>query len=144
MKAILNEKLITKHAYMYVCSRSAIATKRYNSASNFRKGLDFRTNHDKAVFKKIKELITYLDFPKISSKQHERANNRHIEPVLNYRNNKLTVDYIKNRSSIKYISEDCIYFLNGRNHWAKNNTDLNIIAVLRKYFIAYKKVGRNI
>ena len=138
MKAILNKKLITKHAYMRVCSRSAVATKRYNYAYNFRKGLDFRTNYDKAIFCKIKDLIRVLDFSEISRKQIERANNRYIAPVSNYRNNKLTVDYIKNKSSIKYISENCIYFQNGRNHWAKNDNDLKIIAVLRKNFISFK------
>ena len=138
MKAILNKKLITKHAYMHVCSRSAVATKRYKHAYNFRKGLDFRTNQDKAIFWKIKELIYSLDFSEISRKQIERANNRYVAPIPNYRDNKLTVDYIKNKSSIKYISENCIYFQNGRNHWAKNDNDLKIIAVLRKHFISFK------
>ena len=138
MKTILNEKLITKHAYMYVCSRSAVATKQYKHAYNFRKGLDFRTNQDKAIFWKITELIYSLDFSEISRKQIERANNRYIPPVSNNRNNRLTVDYIKNKSSIKYISENCIYFQNGRNHWAKNDNDLKIIAVLRKHFISFK------
>ena len=138
MKTILNKELVTKHAYMYVCSRSAIATKRYKYANNFRKDLDFRKNHDNAVFMKIKELIYSLDFSEISKKQRERANNRYVHPAPNYRNNKLTVDYIKNKSSIKYISENCIYFQNGRNHWAKNDNDLKIIAVLRKHFIESK------
>ena len=138
MKAILNEKLITKHAYMRVCSRSAVVMKLYKFAYNFRKGLDFRTNQDKAIFYKIKELTHTLDFSEISKKQIERAKNRYIVPVPNYRNNKLTVDYIKNKSSIKYISENCIYFQNGRNHWAKYDNDLKIIAVLRKHFIAFK------
>lgn len=138
MKTILNKELVTKYAYMYVCSRSSIATKRYKHAYNFRKDLDFRTKRDNAIFTKIKELIYSLDFSEISRKQRERANNIYIYPVPNYRNNKLTVDYIKNKSSIKYISENCIYFQNGRNHWAKYDNDLKIIAVLRKHFIASK------
>ena len=113
MKTILNKKLITKRAYMYVCSRSAVATKLYKFAYNFRKGLDFRTNQDKAIFWKIKELIYSLDFSEISRKQIERANNRYIAPVQNYRDNKLTVDYIFLPTflyAIKYFLSTAIIF----------------------------------
>lgn len=141
MKPIINEKSISKHAYRLVCSRSVVVMKRYEDINYFRKQLDFRTIHGKSVFLKIKVIIETLNFYEVSEKQRNRANNKHVQAFENYINNKLTTDYFKNKNDIRYISDNCISFLSGRNHFAKNIKDLNVLTVLRKYFIYSKKVN---
>ena len=136
-----NEKEAIKMAYKMICSTQSIACKKYSQLFFFRKSLDFRFNQDRLIYSKIVILSKSLDFSEIAKKQKQRVQNRHIKHVENYMNNKLVIDYFKNKSSIKYISDNCIYFY-CRNHWAKNNTDLKIISVLRKHFINYKKVKK--
>lgn len=129
----------TKVAYKLLTNRANVLLKKHLSIGYFRKGLDFRTNFNKSVFNEIRILSATLDFNEIAKKQKERAQNRYVKPKKNYLNNPLFVDSRRNKSSIKYISDSCIYFSNGRNHWAKDNDDLLILSILKKNFINSKK-----
>lgn len=137
----VNEKKAIKIAYMMLLNRVSIACKKYSQLYYFRKRLDFRSNQDKLIYSKIVSLSKSLDFSEIAKKQKQRAQNRDIAHVENYRNNKLVIDYFTNKSNIKYISCDCIHFY-GRNHWAKNSTDLKVLAILKKHFINSKNISK--
>lgn len=58
----------------------------------------------------------------------------------NYTTNPLWIDYKNNKNNVKTVTTECIYFY-GRNHWAKNETDKKVLAVLRKHFLITKKVA---
>ena len=56
------------------------------------------------------------------------------KPFTNILQNKLVIDYISNRNYIKRIEEDRIVFFGNRNHWAKNEQDVRVLSILKKYF----------
>jgi ribosomal protein L17 len=70
----------------------------------------------------------------IREKKRQRAILRNMHKQESILKNKLVVDYLANKNSIKYIYEDHISFCGFRNHWAKNEKDLKVLEILRKYY----------
>ena len=133
MKTKSNYQTAKEKAIKMLCNRSNVALKKYLSIGYFRKQLDFRRNFDKAVFSEIKKLLKVLDFSEIAKKQKKRALNRIIEIPVNYLNNTLYLDYKANKKDILRITDNCIQFRNGRNHYAKNQKDIILLSILKKY-----------
>lgn len=74
-----------------------------------------------------------IDKAAINEKRKYRRNlNKGV--YTNYLNNPLIRDYVSNKRFLKNIYPDRLVFL-GRNHWAKNETDLRILKVLRNYYV---------
>lgn len=100
--------------------------------------LDMRYNSSKefmSLFYKItKDFNKDLALEKLKSRIKSNAT---VE-FANILQNKIYNDYLKNYSDIKFIHENHIQFY-GRNHHAKNATDLKVIAILRKNYINKNK-----
>ena len=47
--------------------------------------------------------------------------------------NKLFLDYLKHKSSLKEVTGDCLCF-HGRNHFAKTESDKIVLSVIKKHF----------
>jgi len=130
----INQKKAVNKAYELVCSKYSVCCKKYLSIGYFRRQLDFRTNFDRSVFSEITKLLKVLDFSEIAKKQKKRALNRIIEIPVNYLNNTLYIDYKANKKDILRITDNCIQFRTGRNHWAKNLNDIKVLSILKKHY----------
>jgi len=93
--------------------------------------LDMRYNFSKLILKIYKQnALTFSEKKEILSLRKQRRLSKNIE--TNYLNNPILVDYIKNKKDVKHVFCDRIEFY-GRNHWAKNNNDLKVISIIKKY-----------
>lgn len=114
---------VEKIAYNYL---------RQKAISKFAKlKVDRRTKVGKLALKMIYELEKTYDFEGVKNKRKQRENQK-PEPFKNILQNPIVKDYINNRHKLKQILNDRLLFWGGRNHWAKNETDLRILSILRK------------
>lgn len=97
--------------------------------------LDMRFNFNKEVMKEIKKMkANFSNNEKEYIKQVRKIRaERKINTAFLLFDNPIVKDYISNKNNIIHIADDHIHFAGGRNHWAKNDHDLKIIAVLKKY-----------
>lgn len=117
------QKQAEKIAYNYL---------RQKAISKFAKlRVDRRTKVGKLALKMVYEIEKTYDFEGVKNKVKQRAIQK-PKPFENILQNPLVKDYINNMYSIKHILNNRLVFLSGRNHWAKNETDLRILNILRK------------
>lgn len=117
------QKQAEKIAYNYL---------RQKAISKFAKlKVDRRTKVGKLALKMIYELEKTYDFEGVKNKHKQRVIQK-PKPYKNILQNPIVKDYINNRHKLKQILNDRLLFWGGRNHWAKNETDLRILNILRK------------
>ena len=122
MKSI-EQKQAEKIAYNYL---------RQKAINKFAKlKVDRRTRVGKLALQMIYELEKTFDFEEVKNKRKQRHNQK-PKPFTNILQNPLVKDYINNRYTIKHILNNRLVFWGGRNHWAKNETDIRILNILRK------------
>jgi hypothetical protein len=98
---------------------------------NKRPKLDMRFNFNKQVANElIKIELTENEETLILRKRADRRKNKFV--FSNVLNNPLVIDYKANKSRITHIHKEVINFDNYRNHWAKNEFDLKVIAILKQ------------
>lgn len=96
--------------------------------------LDMRYNFDKAVFYYItRNPLTEEQKAAVIAKKKQRAKNRR-EEFTNVLSLPLVRDYRAHKKELRRITDKFLCFNNGRNHWAKNSFDSNVLAILKKYF----------
>lgn len=116
------QKQAEKIAYNYL---------RQKAISRFAKlRVDRRTRVGKLALQMIYEMEKTYDFEGVKNKRKQRENQK-PEPFKNILQNPLVKDYINNRYKIKHILDNRLVFWGGRNHWAKSETDLRILRVLK-------------
>ena len=106
----------------------------------FRNRYDMRTVYGRTAAEEEKRLANNSEMVELSrmayDKRNERARARHAEsediPTANILANKLYNDFRKNYYQCSAIYRDHLNFY-GRNHWAKNRQDLNVLEVLRRH-----------
>lgn len=99
-----------------------------------RRCCDMRTKIDKAYFNFVKgnedvKLVNFQEFRKeIYEKRNSRRENRWIfVPIFE---TSFVKDYIENKKDLRRAFSDHLSFSRGRNHWAKNSTDYNLLDIL--------------
>lgn len=133
---ITNE--IKFNVYIYARNKSS----KYVSFLDFKQFIlckyDMRTRHAKSL---VKELGNWHNFNfqseinDIRRKRRERNENKQYKHT-NIITNKIVIDYFENKNSITYFDSNNRYIcFGGRNHWAKNDFDKKVIAILHKYFV---------
>lgn len=99
--------------------------------------LDMRFNYSYKVLELIKKYqISEVEKKRILTLKKERAINRNGEPIASILKNKLVVDYLKNKGYLTGVFDDHLRFGGFRNHWAKNETDLKVLAILKKHYLS--------
>lgn len=120
------EKRATKNAYHWLT---------YHHNIRFRKPLkvDRRTTYSKILLRKISEIQPKINLVEVEQKQKLRKLNK---PLVfnNYLLNPIVKDYLNNRNMIQFVNENHLHFYDGRNHWAKNQIDIRILAIIKKHF----------
>lgn len=101
-----------------------------NLILNRRFKFDARTRIGKAANVIIKELI--IDKKSIITKRKLRFANK-LNVFSNILNNKLLLDFRAHTSDVRFIHANFIQFWN-RNHHAKNEQDLKVLSVIKKYY----------
>jgi len=97
--------------------------------------LDMRFNSSREVFTLLKKYqIPETEKKRILALKKDRAKNR-IEKFENILSNKLVKDYLSNKYWVRGVYDNHLYFGDGRNHWAKNETDLKVLAILKKHYL---------
>ena len=116
-------------ALRYIYSRDNIG--RFQRKPKF----DRRTNFGKEVHRLIIELqISESEKWEIVKKRKARNDAKRIgNPLPNWINRPIYIDAEKHPKDIRWINSDHINFAHGRNHWAKDETDRKILAVLSKH-----------
>lgn len=110
---------------------------RQKAISRFAKlKVDKRTKVGKLALEMVYKLEKTYDFEEVKNKRKQRHNQK-PEPYKNILQNPLVKDYINNRHNLKQVLNDRLVFWGGRNHWAKNETDLKILNILRKWTNIY-------
>ena len=137
MLTLNEEKQAKNKALKIVHSRSFIATRQYLTPSSKKLYLDMRYSFNRAVFAEVRKLCKNVNFDALKAKQMSRARYQDKKPE-NWINSPLVIDYRKNKSDIMLITDQRLYFFNGRNHWAKTPTDLKMLSILRKHFNTLK------
>lgn len=92
--------------------------------------IDKRTRVGKLALEMIYKIEKDFDFDGVRQKITERIKLKN-STFSNVFTNPIVKDYINNKNNIKTIHRDRIQFFNGRNHWAKSETDLRILKILR-------------
>ena len=97
--------------------------------------LDMRFKSSYEVLALIKKYqISTTEKKRILSLKKERSKNR-IQKIDNVLSNKLAKDYLTNKYYLRGVYDDHLVFSSGRNHWAKNETDLKVLAILKKHYL---------
>lgn len=96
--------------------------------------LDMRFNSSRETLKLIKKLqISEPEKKRIITLKKERSGNR-IEKFTNVLSNPIVRDYGANNGYLTGVFSDHLQF-GGRNHWAKNSTDLKVLAILKRNYL---------
>lgn len=118
---------IKNKAYSEACR---LVYSRFNVLSNKTTSrdyhLDMRKTFDKLVFSNIKEIENNIDRINVIALQKIRLKNK---PYLfeNILQNSIYLDYKMNGGK---VFDDRLN-VNGRNHWAKNETDKKVLQILK-------------
>jgi hypothetical protein len=126
------------NVYRYARNKSS----KYVSFLDFKQFIlceyDMRTRHAKSL---VKELGNWSNFNfqseinDIRRKRRERNENKQYKHT-NIITNKIVIDYFENKNSITYFDSSNRYIcFGGRKHWAKNDFDKKVIAILHKHFV---------
>ena len=96
--------------------------------------LDMRYNFNKevAAFFHAKNLPDN-ERRAVLAKRKKRRDNKPPK-FSNVLNTPLVKDYFRNKSGLKGVADNHLYFWDGRNHWAKSDKDRRILAILKKNF----------
>ena len=92
--------------------------------------VDRRTRFGKAVLSEYNRLKAKINYAEVRLKQHERMKSRHA--FVNILGTPIVKDWLSNKGRGIRVMTDRL--TDGyRNHWAKNERDLRILAILKKY-----------
>jgi hypothetical protein len=95
--------------------------------------LDMRFNSSHETLRLIKKLqISDSEKQKIKEIKRQRAMTR-TEKFTNILSNPIVIDFLSNKNNLVYVYNDHLRFYGNRNHWAKTEKDLKILAILKKY-----------
>ena len=127
-----------KDAFLYFVTGAFYHHYRYGYRGS--KRYDLRTLYGRTRSDEEKKWANNSEMVELSrmayDKRNERARARHAEsediPTANILANKLYNDFRKNYYQCSAIYRDHLNFY-GRNHWAKNRQDLNVLEVLRRH-----------
>lgn len=131
------EQTTIKFELYYYCLHNC-----YAYYQGFRKYImrrhDMRTKQAKRLLKQTEQYKNF-DFQAytkdIAQKRKQRKANQYQH--TNILKNKIVIDFIANKRSINYIDYGNKYIdYGGRKHWAKNDFDKKVIAIIKKHYIA--------
>lgn len=74
----------------------------------------------------------HLRTNEVINKQKQRHSNKGAKEFENIFNNAITKDYLTNKRQLKRVAKDKLEFF-GRNHYAKNEQDYKILAILGRF-----------
>jgi hypothetical protein len=95
--------------------------------------LDMRYNTSKEFMSLFYKLTKDFNKSEALEKLKARRKANSIVEFSNVLNNKLYVDFKKNKLNVRFINDTHINFY-GRNHHAKNEIDLKVLSILKKNF----------
>lgn len=106
--------------------------------------LDMRFNRNRDIMSEFSKLLQKSDFDNICRYGRQKYVSRiRNKPYIfgNILNNPIVVDYFESRHYLVKIYPDHLNF-GTRNHWAKSETDIKILAILAKNFKKYKEAQK--
>lgn len=123
---------------IYGYSRGFSGTGKFNSYEGFiqyiRRHCDMRTKVDKTYFDFVKRNVDVklLDFQELKKEIRNkiRSRNENKWEFISIFQTPFVKDYINNKKDLRRVFSDRLSFSNGRNHWAKNTTDYNLLDIL--------------
>ena len=92
--------------------------------------VDKRKRVGKLALQMVYKIEKTFDFEGVKNKRKQRHNQK-PKPFTNILQNPIVKDYINNKQSIKQILNNRLVFWGGRNHWAKSETDLRVLSILK-------------
>ena len=127
------QKDVAKTAYKIIYSSDVLILRRDIGYIKM-KMLDLRYNFHKEVARFVathkisdNERITIIE-----KRKNRRANKNYI--LIPISKLPIVFDYLEHKLDLIQVCDDHLRFYSGRNHWAKNEKDLKILAILKKHF----------
>lgn len=129
-KNTYTEKDVRREAYRMVYSHGYLLMGKLPKRDN---RLNF--THDVKQFIKKIDLTEQQVNDIIKLKQKRAKAKRGMNDFTNIYNEPLVKDYRNNKGNLRGVYDNRLFFSGGRNHWAKNDRDVKILAILKKNFM---------
>lgn len=127
----MSNKSAKSVAYSHLCRPYNIISRTFSIL--FRKNeprVDRRTKFGKEVIAEYYKAFSAVNRTEVRKKQEERRKHK-VMPPVNILQSPIVLDWMKNKHRL-YVKSDRL--TDGyRNHWAKDERDVRILAILRKY-----------
>lgn len=124
---------------------SIYATAVHNGQREIRLSLDQRYNFNREAEQAAREIAALKGWRGLEADQAKsrarRAAKRGNEQPANVFNSPLVKDYQANRRDLRRVCADRLDFY-GRNHWAKDDRDRRILAILAKNFARWQQAQK--